>query len=188
MHCNSSTVSNCSDNGWAVEEVLLILVSLQNRGLIKSMEFNSFTRIHHEDTEIKVVKQMPTIASNKQPTIAIITAQYCEKLAVDSMLENKETFVRYTTVGKEGAGGLLNQRGGGLYYDWLAVYLLRTVHGMRLVHCDWTGLELMIVSLDVVRLLCNCMLCLMTITNRVHCLLLLCSTYLSTNQLHHMAC
>lgn len=43
---------------------------------------------------------MPTIASNKQPTIAIITAQYCEKLAVDSMLENKETFVRYTTVGK----------------------------------------------------------------------------------------
>lgn len=43
---------------------------------------------------------MPTIASNKQPTIAIIAAQYCEKLAVDAMLENKETFVRYTTVGK----------------------------------------------------------------------------------------
>jgi len=64
------------------------------------MEFNSFTRIHHEDKEIKVVKQMPTIASNKQPTIAIITAQYCEKIAVDSMLENKETFVRYTTVGE----------------------------------------------------------------------------------------
>lgn len=63
------------------------------------MEFNSFTRIHHEDTEIKVVKQMPTIASNKQPTIAVITAQYCEKVAVDAMLENKETFVRYTTVG-----------------------------------------------------------------------------------------
>lgn len=43
---------------------------------------------------------MPTIASNRQPTIAIITAQYCEKLAVDAMLENKETFVRYTTVGE----------------------------------------------------------------------------------------
>jgi hypothetical protein len=63
------------------------------------MEYNSFTRIHHEDTEIKVVKQMPTIASNKQPTIAVVTAQYCEKVAVDAMLENKETFVRYTTVG-----------------------------------------------------------------------------------------
>lgn len=43
---------------------------------------------------------MPTMASAKQPTIAIITAQYCEKLAVDSMIENRETFVRYTTVGK----------------------------------------------------------------------------------------
>ncbi|CRL04253.1 CLUMA_CG017354, isoform A [Clunio marinus] len=88
------------DNGWSEEEVLRIIISLQTRGLIKSMEFNSFTRIHHEDKEIKVVKQMPTIASNKQPTIAVITAQYCEKVAVDSMLENKETFVRYTTVGE----------------------------------------------------------------------------------------
>lgn len=43
---------------------------------------------------------MPKMAKSKQPTIAVITAQYCEKLAVDSMLENKETFVRYTTVGK----------------------------------------------------------------------------------------
>ena len=74
------------------------------------MEFNSFTRIHHEDTEIRVVKQMPTIASNKQPTIAIITAQYCEKLAVDAMLENKETFVRYTTVGKEESMGMKRER------------------------------------------------------------------------------
>lgn len=88
------------DNGWDETEVLKIIVSLQKRGLIKSMEFNSFTRIHHEDKEIKVVKQMPTIASNKQPTIAIVTAQYCEKVAVDAMLENKETFVRYTTVGE----------------------------------------------------------------------------------------
>ncbi|XP_054728107.1 uncharacterized protein LOC129237406 isoform X1 [Anastrepha obliqua] len=86
------------DYGWEEEDVLLVFMSLKERGLIKSMEYNSYTRIHHEDKEIKVVKQMPTIASNKQPTIAIITAQYCEKLAVDAMLENKETFVRYTTV------------------------------------------------------------------------------------------
>ncbi|XP_055604286.1 uncharacterized protein LOC129752512 isoform X4 [Uranotaenia lowii] len=88
------------DNGWDEEEVLQIMMLLKERGLIKSMEYNSFTRIHHDDKEIKIVKQMPTIASNKQPTIAIITAQYCEKLAVDAMLENKETFVRYTTVGE----------------------------------------------------------------------------------------
>lgn len=30
------------------------MLSLKSRGVIKSMEFNSFTRIHHEDTEIKV--------------------------------------------------------------------------------------------------------------------------------------
>ncbi|XP_020715424.1 uncharacterized protein LOC101453025 isoform X4 [Ceratitis capitata] len=88
------------DYGWEEQDVLLVFMSLKERGLIKSMEYNSYTRIHHEDKEIKVVKQMPTIASNKQPTIAIITAQYCEKLAVDAMLENKETFVRYTTVGE----------------------------------------------------------------------------------------
>ncbi|XP_037816785.1 uncharacterized protein LOC119607090 isoform X1 [Lucilia sericata] len=86
------------DYGWEEQDVILVFMSLKERGLIKSMEYNSYTRIHHEDKEIKVVKQMPTIASNKQPTIAIITAQYCEKLAVDAMLENKETFVRYTTV------------------------------------------------------------------------------------------
>ncbi|XP_037937714.1 uncharacterized protein LOC119671243 isoform X4 [Teleopsis dalmanni] len=88
------------DYGWEEQDVILVFLSLKERGLIKSMEYNSYTRIHHEDKEIKVVKQMPTIASNKQPTIAIITAQYCEKLAVDAMLENKETFVRYTTVGE----------------------------------------------------------------------------------------
>lgn len=31
------------------------MLSLQTRGIIKAMEFNSFTRIHHEDTEIKVI-------------------------------------------------------------------------------------------------------------------------------------
>uniref|UniRef100_A0AAG5DY82 Nucleoside phosphorylase domain-containing protein n=2 Tax=Anopheles atroparvus TaxID=41427 RepID=A0AAG5DY82_ANOAO len=87
------------DHGWEEEEVMAIMLVLKERGLIKSMEYNSYTRIHHDDQAIKIVKQMPTIASNKQPTIAIISAQYCEKLAVDAMLENKETFVRYTTVG-----------------------------------------------------------------------------------------
>lgn len=43
---------------------------------------------------------MPTVVSMHQPTIAIITAQYCEKLAVDAMIENKDTYVRYTTVGE----------------------------------------------------------------------------------------
>lgn len=41
------------NHGWPEEEVLQIMLSLQTRGVIKSMEYNSFTRTHHEDTEIK---------------------------------------------------------------------------------------------------------------------------------------
>ena len=36
-----------------------------------------------------------------QPTIAIITVHYFEKMAVDAMMTNKQTFVRYATVGKK---------------------------------------------------------------------------------------
>lgn len=46
------------------------------------------------------MKQMPTIATNQQPTIAIITAMYYEKLAVDAMMENKTTYMKYKTEGK----------------------------------------------------------------------------------------
>ena len=59
----------------------------------------SYTRVVQNENKVKVVKQMPKIVQAKQPTIAIITAQYCEKLAVDAMMDDQETFVRYTTVG-----------------------------------------------------------------------------------------
>ncbi|GAB0097346.1 uncharacterized protein DMENIID0001_129810 [Sergentomyia squamirostris] len=124
------------DNGWSEEEVQQVLISLQNRGLVKSMEYNSFTRIHHEDKDIKVVKQMPTIASNKQPTIAIITAQYCEKLAVDAMLENKETFVRYTTVGtsaEKDVNGLERRRQKKKRFGESNVYTLGNIGAHRIV-------------------------------------------------------
>jgi len=35
----------------------------------------------------------------KKPTVAIITSKYYEKLAVDSMMEDKTTFVRYKQEG-----------------------------------------------------------------------------------------
>jgi len=46
------------------------------------------------------VKQMPTQTEGRKPTIAIITSKYYEKLAVDSMMEDKTTFVRYKTEGQ----------------------------------------------------------------------------------------
>ena len=49
--------------------------------------------------EVKIVKQMPAQAAGKKPTIAIITSRYYEKLAVDAMMEDKTTFVKYKTEG-----------------------------------------------------------------------------------------
>jgi len=46
------------------------------------------------------VKQMNVVSASNQPTIAIITANYCEKMAVDAMMENKTTYVKYKTGGK----------------------------------------------------------------------------------------
>ncbi|KAI4494944.1 hypothetical protein M0804_001145 [Polistes exclamans] len=94
-----TVIDIAKEYGWEVSAVEAKMKELQEKGVVKAMDHGAFTRVVHQDTQVQVVKQMPTMASSKQPTIAIITAQYCEKLAVDSMIENKETFVRYTTVG-----------------------------------------------------------------------------------------
>ena len=49
-------------------------------------------------SEVKIVKSMP-IQTGEKPTVAIITSKYYEKLAVDSMMTNKTTFVKYKTEG-----------------------------------------------------------------------------------------
>ncbi|KAJ1527820.1 hypothetical protein ONE63_007765 [Megalurothrips usitatus] len=97
---NPITIQDIANaHGWEIELVATCIEQLQNKGLVKPLEHGAFTRVGQADSEIQIVKQMPKMVSSKQPTIAVITAQYCEKLAVDAMLENKETFVRYTTVG-----------------------------------------------------------------------------------------
>ncbi|XP_068205100.1 uncharacterized protein [Palaemon carinicauda] len=99
---NPITVNDMAKRSSAsMEEVELFISNLTDKGLIKAMAPGCFTRVVQNETDLKVVRQMPTITSNKQPTIAIITAHYSEKLAVDTMIENQETFVRYTTVGGE---------------------------------------------------------------------------------------
>ena len=42
---------------------------------------------------------MPVLPDSEQPAIAIITLLYCEKLAVDAMMDPKTTYVRYKTEG-----------------------------------------------------------------------------------------
>ncbi|KAK2153442.1 hypothetical protein LSH36_297g03053 [Paralvinella palmiformis] len=50
--------------------------------------------------DFQVVPQMPILPDRDQPTIAIITLLYCEKQAIDVMMENKTTYVRYKTEGE----------------------------------------------------------------------------------------
>ena len=65
----------------------------------------AYRRVHANEDEVTVVRQMPRAERAQQPTIAVITSQYHEKLAVDAVMTNKQTFVRYATVGEfeEGA-------------------------------------------------------------------------------------
>ena len=61
----------------------------------------AYRRVHagNED-DVTVVRQMPRVERAQQPTIAVITSQYHEKVAVDAVMTNKQTFVRYATVGE----------------------------------------------------------------------------------------
>ncbi|CAH8569788.1 unnamed protein product [Dicrocoelium dendriticum] len=61
-------------------------------------------KIHLQNQEVKEVKganHMQQVSTSEKPTIAIITNLLCEKLAVDAMIEEKTTFVRYKTEGGE---------------------------------------------------------------------------------------
>ena len=58
-------------------------------------EFHQKARISSECSE-----RYLQVEAAKQPTIAIIVGQYYEKTAVDAMMTNRQTFVRYATVGK----------------------------------------------------------------------------------------
>ena len=93
----------CSSFTGSSEAQLRVLISeLQLDKKIKALEhnLNSFTRVQAQQEEVTVVKQMPKVEAAKQPTIAIITSQYFEKMAVDAMMTNRQTFVRYATVGE----------------------------------------------------------------------------------------
>ena len=49
--------------------------------------------------EVIMIQQQPTVSNDDQPTVAIITVNYYEKLAVDAMMSNKVTFVRHKPEG-----------------------------------------------------------------------------------------
>lgn len=79
-----------------------VLLSLQGKDLIKEMEPGRFVRkVLDDKTEVKIVKNMPAMQqAGQKPSVAIITSKYYEKLAVDSMMRDKTTFVKYKTEGE----------------------------------------------------------------------------------------
>lgn len=90
------------------------------------------------DSKVNLVKQMPKVIKSKQPVIAIITAQYCEKLAVDSMISDKETFVRYRTT--QAPSSQMDNGGGGELSSANYVYTLGNIGDHRVVSTKLTSI------------------------------------------------
>ena len=44
---------------------------------------------------------MPRLTGYDQPNIAVITSLYCEKLAVDALIDDKTTFINYKAEGNK---------------------------------------------------------------------------------------
>lgn len=81
-----------------VQEQLQIL---KGRNLIKELEPGKWVRkVLDEKNEVKIVKNISSQVNAQKPTIAVITSKYYEKLAVDAMMENKTTYVRFKTEGE----------------------------------------------------------------------------------------
>ena len=101
FRCTLSTESE-------IHELLLVLAQ---KRLIKQLDNGTWIRWSGQEgddshlapeaqTTFTIGKHMPTLQPWEQPTIAVITALFCEKIAVDAMMDNKETFVRYQTQGE----------------------------------------------------------------------------------------
>lgn len=83
-----------------------ILRDLNTRNLVKYFDdgtlwMRNIVITQDEDThEVRTIQQNERIVNDDQPTVAIITLNYYEKLAVDAMMTNKITFVRHKPEGE----------------------------------------------------------------------------------------
>ncbi|CDW57399.1 hypothetical protein TTRE_0000569101, partial [Trichuris trichiura] len=77
------------------------LSQLEMRGVITHLESDQWIRVDKDaDFQNAMGKQMPKVNRSDRPTVAIVTALYAEKLAVDAMLQNRRTYVRYKSDGE----------------------------------------------------------------------------------------
>ncbi|RMZ95820.1 hypothetical protein BpHYR1_017278 [Brachionus plicatilis] len=81
-----------------LELVYKLLCNLLERDLVKFYDdgaswVRKFAHVHDQH-DFYEVQQQPVLPDNQKPTIAIITVNYYEKLAVDAMMTDKITFYR----------------------------------------------------------------------------------------------
>ncbi|XP_050414992.2 uncharacterized protein LOC126829267 [Patella vulgata] len=95
----------CNIRQGDVISAAVVLKDLQKRGLIREITAGEWVRIPSEEEanrhEVKIVQKLPQMPERDEPRIAIITALYCEKLAVDAMVEDKITYIQHEK-GSEG--------------------------------------------------------------------------------------
>ncbi|WAQ95473.1 hypothetical protein MAR_028163 [Mya arenaria] len=94
LTCNRGT----GDPGTLVQ----LMKELERTRHVREVEVGRWMRLQHEAQngtthEMKMVREMPQLTSREQPTVALVTSLYCEKLAMDAMIEDKVTFVKYKT-------------------------------------------------------------------------------------------
>lgn len=78
----NSVASEYRSTSSSEAEIHDLLQELLERGLIRQASDGAWLRVAHNEQDVQMVRHMPQVASADRPTIAIITAQYAEKLAV----------------------------------------------------------------------------------------------------------
>ncbi|BFZ15111.1 hypothetical protein BsWGS_18149 [Bradybaena similaris] len=83
---------------------VVMLKDMEKKALIREVEKGVWMRMQTNEEmtehEILLVPELPMLASREQPTIGIITTLYHEKLAVDAMMDEKRTYVKFKTEGE----------------------------------------------------------------------------------------
>ncbi|CAL1532447.1 unnamed protein product [Lymnaea stagnalis] len=83
---------------------VVMLKDMEKKGLIREVEKGIWLRMQSKEEmmehEVILVKELPTLTGKEQPTIGIITTLYHEKLAVDAMIQDKKTYVKFKTEGE----------------------------------------------------------------------------------------
>lgn len=80
---------------------VVMLKDMEKKGLVREVEKGVWIRMQNREEAMEhavhMVKDLPMLTGHEQPTIGVITTLYHEKLAVDAMMVDKKTYIKYKT-------------------------------------------------------------------------------------------